>query len=342
MRAVLRRKNGTEFKYLLSHEQQNEFYAVQLSVCMMSDQELRQIVHDVILDCTQHPLPQPWDATATDYNHFYLQYCRSGQGFQDESMLAIAHLRWVTRYGDTVVRMVTDNTDVDQSKGPLPMRLLLTPRPVQDTARLAHSPPETDKDGLEALAHRQAIWTTNRIDQGLCPLIGDVLLIVSAYVLDYETTLTISSDCVHIKKLAYFQGERKFLVGPKTDICKLVYTFLSLPVCLPKRFHRSIRAVANDGETEHDLLVGQPLFPTNCKYDSDASGIHLVLSAKLKYSHVCVMCKKGFGCLPLEYCHVFPPPDNERGCQCHRKRSLLSHRDTMWYCGNVCYLNDTL
>ena len=218
-----------------------------------------------------------------------------------------------------------------------PMRLLVSRPPPKGTARLADSPPES-------LKLRQAIWVTNCFDllQGLCPLNDDVMIIVATYVLEYEITVTISSDCVHLKQLAYLQGERKFLVGPSTDICQVIYTFLSLPVCLPKRFHRSIRVVSHDGETERDLLVGQPLFPTNCKYTSDASNIHLVLSAKLQYSHVCVICKTGFGCIPLEYYHVFPPPDNERGCQCHRRRSLLSHRDTIWYCGNVCYLNDML
>ena len=216
-----------------------------------------------------------------------------------------------------MVRMVTNSTtDVAQSKGPRTPRMLLTP-PLRGTARLADSPPATDKDGLESLKLRQAIWVTNCFDllQGLCPLNDDVMLIVASYVLEYEITVTISSDCVHLKQLAYLQGERKLLVGPSTDICQVIYTFLSLPVCLPIRFHRSIRVVSNDGETERDLLVGQPLFPTNCKYASDASSIHLVLSAKLQYSHVCVICKKGFGCIPLEYIHVFPPPDNERGCQ---------------------------
>ena len=344
VRALLRSKNGADVIYLLSHEQDKEFHVMRCSVNQTSEQALVCIVHEVLLNCAQHPLPQPLDATATDYNRFYLQYCRS-VGPDRDALLDVAHLRWATsRGGDRVVRMVTDNTPVNMrpTRSVFPMRLMGSP-PHKATARLADSPPATDKDGLESLKLRQAIWVTNCFDllQGLCPLNDDVMLIVATYVLEYEITVTISSDCVHLKQLAYLQGERKLLVGPSTDICQVIYTFLSLPVCLPKRFHRSIRVVSNDGETERDLLVGQPLFPTNCKYTSDVSGIHLVLSAKLKYSHVCVICKKGFGCIPLEYINVFPPADNERGCQCHRRRSLFGH-DTIWYCGNVCYLNDTL
>ena len=115
MIALLRRKNGAEVKYLLSHEQENEFYAMRCSVRRTSEQTLVCIVHDALLNCAQHPLPQTWDAIATDYTHFYMQYFRSGGGIErDESLLDIAHLRWATGPGIErgVVRMVTNSTTV--------------------------------------------------------------------------------------------------------------------------------------------------------------------------------------------------------------------------------------
>ena len=77
VRALLRSKNGADVIYLLSHEQDKEFHVMRCSVNQTSEQTLVCIVHEVLLNCAQHPLPQPLDATATDYNRFYLQYCRS-------------------------------------------------------------------------------------------------------------------------------------------------------------------------------------------------------------------------------------------------------------------------
>ena len=155
-----------------------------------------------------------------------------------------------------------------------------------------------------------------------------LLAIVGDYAVDSDVTLTIWSKCKFLRQEALFASERRLVVNPTTEIVEVIYGFLN--VC-DRKF---CCVVAYDGKTAHPLRRDIPLYAENFAMHS-LGGIHLRLSAKTYYSHICFCCGKEFECIPKEYRLTKPPRDNKFGCECHRDPAVGSV--TLWSCSNMCY-----
>ena len=143
-------------------------------------------------------------------------------------------------------------------------------------------------------------------------------------------TVTIWSRCKFLRQEALFASERCLVVNPNTDIVGTMYAYLNVDdrdfCCV----------VAYDGETAHPLRVSNPLYAKNFAMHS-LCGIHLQLSAKMDYSHICFFCGNEFDCIPEDYRLTKPPRDNKFGCECHHDPGVGSV--TLWFCSNMCYYN---
>ena len=140
-------------------------------------------------------------------------------------------------------------------------------------------------------------------------------------------TLTISTNCKFLRTEAFFASERHLVVNTNTDIVEAIYSFLYVD-------DRELCCVVAHDTTAHPLRADNPLYAKNFAMHS-LGGVHLQLSAKMDYSHICFFCGNEFDCIPEGYRLTKPPRDNKFGCECHHDPGVGSV--TLWFCSNMCY-----
>ena len=297
-----------EIKFLLSpaeHQSEADTVVVE-AVARMSKTELNVHVGRVLHHWDQQPAISfiPWVVSA-DYMHFFAMHLQDREPW----LLNLTHMRWRARR-DGMVRVdswynsVASPSPLNRRKfclGPVRsrVRLIATEHPVDEAVRnerkqrffLLLSGPETTPGTHIPL---QAV-----VSKSSTPL----LAIVGDYAVDSDVTLTIWSKCKFLRQEALFASERRLVVNPTTDIVEVIYGFLNVDdrdfCCV----------VAYDGKTAHPLRRDIPLYAENFAMHS-LGGIHLQLSAKTDYSHICFCCSKEFECIQEAYRLNKPPRDN--------------------------------
>ena len=320
-----------EIKFLLSpaeHQSEADTVVVE-AVARMSEKELNVHVGRVLHHWDQQPAihSTPWVESA-DYMHFFAMH------LQDRGpwLLNLTHMRWRARR-DGMVRVdswfnsVTWPSELNRRRFGMGdirdrIRLIATEHPVDEAVRnerkqrffllLSETTPGT---------HIPLLAVVSKSSTPLLAIVGD-------YAVDSDVAITIWSNCKFLRREALFASERRLVVNPTTEIVEVIYGFLNVDdrdfCCV----------VAYDGKTAHPLRRDIPLYAENFAMHS-LGGIHLQLSAKTDYSHICFCCSKEFECIQEAYRLNKPPRDNYFGCECHHDPGVGS--GTLWFCSNVCY-----
>ena len=152
-----------------------------------------------------------------------------------------------------------------------------------------------------------------------------LLHILVEYTLATWVHLVISSTCRHLDTRCHFGSTRRLRISVDTDIRAVLYSYL---------YVREFALMATDPQGQlHDFSVLSSL-PARDLCVCGEREMHLQMQAKLEYYHLCAACGDRFRCIPQDPppAECIPPPDNSRGCECHR------FEEDTWICSNACYL----